>query len=320
MDLRPTTHWLLLLLLLMLTVLTAATFVAPTKFVRSRFQDFFAPQSLPTTSPHDPSHDPPQQQQQAPREGIARFDALYAERLRASVHAPLKADARLAALLPLPPDASRVAFLGVPAAAFSGAERTVVFEPRPHLAPPNGATTVLAEWPLRQRQLPEGSQHRIEVSSPLFLAQLDRADRMRALRCCARWMHPSQGVLVLRFLDGGAATAKWCNAHIGNQMAAVYSCWARLGGRVGGGVNAAADEAVVYLTERARPTTSSSKDGALIPLRDDPATTTYESLVFAAAADGGWAEAVRRAGLKVELELRADDGDVVTWVCRKRRE
>lgn len=251
----------------------------------------------------------------------------------------MPADARLAALLPLPPVGGSVAFLGVPAADAAGssssaaAERVVVFEPRPNLATAAATaagaimaarTALLAEWPLRKRSLAEGSQHRIEVPSPLFLAQLDRADRLRALRCCASWLHPSQGVLVLRFLDGGAATARWCGAHTGNQVAAVYSCWARLGGRASAHDSGAADEAVVYLTERARwtQTKNNGGGGALPSLRDDPATTTYESLVFAASADGGWAEAVRRAGLKVELELRGVDGDeeVVTWVCRRRRE
>ena len=308
---RATAPLLFLLLILLLLTGLAATFIVPPTKTFVRLRDYFATPSLVQR----PGENVPPQKT-APREGIARFDALYAERLRASVHAPLPTDARLAALLPLPSTGGRVTFLGVPAAGANGAaERTVVFEPRPHLAPvDDGATTVLTEWPLRQRRLAEGSQHRIEVSSPLFLAQLDRADRLRALRCCARWLHPNQGVLVLRFLDGGAATARWCGAHIGNQVAAMYSCSARLGGRVG--AHDAADEAVVYLTERAR----SAKDGgAPIAIYDDTATTTYESLVFAAAADGGWAEAVRRAGLKVELELRGAS-DVVTWVCRRRSE
>lgn len=236
------------------------------------------------------------------REGVHRFDAVYANALASTLHAPLPPPSVL------PPIASggSTTFLGVPPPAAEKDDGTIIFEHRPFLA---NATTqqqslvvVIADRPMSPRRLPVGSQKRIVVSSPVYLAQFDRADRLRVLRNCARWLHPSQGILVLRFLDGGAGLKKWTQQQQQQGPSNHYRCRATLAcGTDDQGCGA------WHITEelREKGTTTTT-------------TTRYSSLLFVDALSV-WAMQVLRAGLEVMHQVDdkddEEDGEVV-WICR----
>lgn len=242
---------------------------------------------------------------QESRKGISRFDPTYAAHLADSVHAP---DAALLGLAALPlPRPGRVAFLGVPPPPVDGGGDTttpdtsvVVFEHRPYLASTScsssssSSSTVYAERPMTAKRLAPGSQHRIVVHSPLYLAQFDCADRLRVLKNCARWLHPSLGVLVLRFLDGGPATQQWCTRR---GTSSSYQC-----------------EATLAPVTRSQPTPWD--DVGVCHLRETigGGGASYASLVFA-NPESAWLALVKRAGLTV-VQATRDDRGAVCFVCR----
>lgn len=226
------------------------------------------------------------------REGVHRFDATYAAALAHTLHAPLP----LPTVLPPASSGGGTTFLGVPPTPPTDATTTTttVFEHRPFLVAEGGmdnSIKVVADRPMSPRRLPPGSQKRVLVSSPAYLAQFDRADRLRVLKNCARWLHPSQGLLVLRFLDGGGGLQKWiaqCSQH--------YHCRASIACDGGG-----EDCGVWHITEEISSSSSSSR---------------YASLLFVDTASV-WASQVRRAGLEVMHQEEGGDQDgAVLWICR----
>lgn len=235
------------------------------------------------------------------REGVHRFDAVYANALASTLHAPLPPPSVL------PPMASggSTTFLGVPPPAAAEKDNGTIFEHRPFLADAtqqqSAALVVIADRPMSPRRLPVGSQKRIVVSSPVYLAQFDRADRLRVLRNCARWLHPSQGILVLRFLDGGAGLQKWVTQQQQQQQGPPhhYRCRATLAcGTDDQGCGA------WHITEDLRE-------------KGTTTTTRYSSLLFVDALSV-WAVQVLRAGLEVmhQVEDKDDDDGEVVWICR----
>lgn len=244
------------------------------------------------------------------RHGISRFDSFYASHLGDTVHAPLPVSWTLPAL---PPREAAVMYLGVPpsssllSTSSSTTTTTTIFEHRPHLYEAVAATATaggnaaqhkyMNARPLTAKRIPAGSQHRIVVHSPLYLAQFDREDRKRVLQCCAKWLHPSQGVLVFSFLDGGSATRDWCS-----DSSTMYQCRATL-------------EAVT----RSQPTPHD--DPFVCHLEEEfRGRCVHTSLVFA-NTESGWRELLRRAGLVVVLTVPPssttyNSASIVTFVCR----
>jgi hypothetical protein len=235
----------------------------------------------------------------AAREGVHRFDKPYAAALPHTLHAPLP----LPSNLPPASVGGGTTFLGVPhykyAEDAAAAVATVVFEHRPFLA--EGVKgSVVADRPMAPRRLAADSQKRVLVSSPTYLAQFDRADRLRVLQNCARWLHPSQGLLVLRFLNGGDGLQKWIARR---HRPPTYHCRATIA------VGDATECGVWHVSE------------AIIGEKSSTSTSTrlhtYASLLFVDAASI-WALQVRRAGLEVVAGTEGDEDDgSVVWICRR---